>query len=141
MISVFFYGLFMDETVLAAKGVRPEGSVVGYVDGFSLHIGERATLLREKGGRAYGVLMQAAAEHVAALYSEPGVEDYVAEPVVVHLPEDVEVSAVCYILPVAKPAGPNPEYAAALLQLAERLGLPESYLGQIRQAGVAAASP
>jgi hypothetical protein len=133
---VFFYGLFMDESLLASKGVRPTESTIGYVDGFGLHIGQRATLLPEANSRAYGVLMKITSEEVAALYSEQSVADYIAEPVVVNLPGDTRVSAVCYNLPAAKLAGSNPEYAAALLTLATRLGLPDSHLGHIRKAVV-----
>ena len=132
-LRVFFYGLFMDEALLAAKGVRTAHATVGYVDGFGLHIGERATLLPEKGGRAYGVLMEVPAADLAALYSAPGVADYVAEPVTVNLPGEVAVSAVCYNLPAAKLEETNSEYAAALLELATRLGLPAAYLGRIRR--------
>ena len=130
---VFFYGLFMDESLLASKGVRPMESSIGYVDGFGLHIGQRATLLPEANSRAYGVLMKIAAEEVAALYSEQSVADYIAEPVVVELPGGTRVSAVCYNLPTAKLAGTNPEYAANLLALATKLGLPDSYLSHIRK--------
>ncbi len=133
-IAVFFYGLFMDESLLASKGVRPTESTIGYVDGFGLHIGKRATLLPEANSRAYGVLMKITSEDAAALYSEPSVTDYVAEPVVVKLPGNIQVSAVCYNLPAARLAGTNPEYAAALLTLATKLGLPDSYLGHIRSA-------
>ena len=131
---VFFYGLFMDESLLASKGVRPTESTIGYVDGFGLHIGKRATLLPEANSRAYGVLMKITSEEVAELYSEQSVADYIAEPVVVKLPGDTRVSAVCYNLPAAKLVGTNPEYAAALLALATKLGLPDSYLRHIRNA-------
>ncbi|MDH3429641.1 MAG: gamma-glutamylcyclotransferase [Gammaproteobacteria bacterium] len=134
-IMVFFYGLFMDESLLASKGVRPTESTIGYVDGFGLHIGKRATLLPEANSRAYGVLMKITSEEVAALYSEQSVADYIAEPVVVNLPGNTQVSAVCYNLPASRLAGTNPEYAAALLTLATKLGLPDSYLGHIRSAG------
>jgi Gamma-glutamyl cyclotransferase, AIG2-like len=132
-IMVFFYGLFMDESLLAAKGVRPTESAIGYVDGFSLHIGKRATLLPGESSRAYGVLMKITTEEVAALYSEQTVADYVAEHVVV-VSGDARVSAVCYNLPAARLTGTNPEYAATLLALATRLGFPDSYLGHIRKA-------
>lgn len=131
-IRVLFYGLFMDESLLAAKGVRPTESAIGYVDGFSLHIGERATLLPEANSRAYGVLMAISQEDAAMLYSEPSVADYVAESVVVNLPGDIQVSAVCYNLPASRLAGTNPEYASALLALATRLAFPDSYLEHIR---------
>ncbi len=134
---VFFYGLFMDESLLASKDVYPTESTIGYVDGFCLHIGKRATLLPKANGRAYGVLMKITSEDAAALYSEQSVADYVAEPVVVKLPGDIQVSAVCYNLAAASLAGANSEYAAALLTLATKLGLPESYLRQIRNSAAA----
>ena len=128
----------MDESLLASKDVRPTESTISYVDGFSLHIGKRATLLPEANSRAYGVLMKITSEDAAALYSEPSVADYVAEPVVVKLPGNIQVSAVCYNLPAPRLTGTNPEYAAALLTLATKLGLPDSYLGHIRNAVAAA---
>lgn len=131
---IFFYGLFMDESLLASKGIHPTEPAIGYVDGFGLHIGQRATLLPEANSRAYGVLMKIDSEDAAALYSEQSVADYVAEPVVVKLPGGAQVSAVCYNLPAARLTGTNPEYATALLALATKLGLPDSYLGHIRKA-------
>jgi hypothetical protein len=133
-IAVFFYGLFMDESLLASKGVRVTEATIGCVDGYSLRIGERATLLPQENSRAYGMLMKMAPEDTAALYSERSVADYVAEPLVVTLPGDIRVPAVCYNLPAAKLVGTNPDYAAALLTLATTLGLPDSYLRQIRNA-------
>jgi hypothetical protein len=65
-IGVFFYGLFMDESLLASKGVRPTERTVGYVDGYVLRIGKRATLLPEANSRAYGVLMKFASADAAA---------------------------------------------------------------------------
>ena len=134
---VFFYGLFMDESLLASKGVHPTESTIGYVDGFGLHIGKRATLLPEENCRTYGVLMKINSEDAAALYSEQSVADYVAEPVVVKLSGNTEASAICYNLPAARLEGTNPEYAAALLALATKLGLPDTYLGHIGNAVVA----
>ena len=131
---IFFYGLFMDESLLASKGIHPTETTIGYVDGFGLHIGKRATLIREANSRAYGVLMQIQSEDAATLYSEQSVADYIAEPVVVKLPGNAQVPAVCYNLPAARLTGTNPEYAAALLALATKLGLPDSYLGHIRKA-------
>ncbi len=131
-MAVFFYGLFMDESLLDSKSVHPTESAIGHVDGFELHIGERATLLPQPNSRAYGVLMKIASEDAAALYSESSVADYVAENVVVTLSGGIEVPAVCYNLPAAKLAGKNPDYASALLALATKLGLPDSYLTHIR---------
>ena len=34
-VAVFFYGLFMDESLLASKGIIPSGTAAGYVDGYA----------------------------------------------------------------------------------------------------------
>jgi hypothetical protein len=134
-MRVFFYGLFMDEGLLAKKGIVPSDAVVGYVDGFGLRIGERATLLRSAGTRAYGVMMEISSVEVKNLYSESSVADYVPEPVTVQLIDGSQVEASCYILPGDRITGTNKRYAEALLDVAKELDLPESYLGEIRQAG------
>ena len=68
-VAVFFYGLFMDVSLLSSKGISPSRAIVGYVDGFGLRIGKRATLVPDEADRAYGVLMTIRAGDVAALYS------------------------------------------------------------------------
>ncbi len=135
-LAVFFYGLFMDQGLLKSKGIRPRHPTVACLDGYSLRIGRRATLLPEPDGRAYGVLMNIRPADAAALYAEESVADYVPEKVVVTLPGGVDVSAVCYNLPPDKILkGSNPQYAQALLALATRIGFPEDYLRQIASQG------
>ena len=132
-VTVFFYGLFMDPSLLATKGVSPSKATVGCVDNYRLRIGRRATLVPSDGSRAYGVLMTLRADDVRALYSDDSVADYVAEPVSVVLPDGTVESAVCYNLPEHGLEGASSEYAKSLLMLAGRLGLPEEYLQEIRE--------
>lgn len=131
--AVFFYGLFMDESLLASRGIRPSRATVGHVDGYGIRIGRRATLVPDETSRAYGMLMTIRAEDLRSLYSEESVADYVPESVSVRLPDGTVVPAVCYNLPEGKLEGTNPQYASALLVLAGNLGLPSSYLQQIRR--------
>ena len=135
-MNVFFYGLFMDEDLLAKKGISPSKAEVGFVDGFALRIGERATLIRSADTRSYGVMMNISSDQANELYAESSVADYVPESVTVELLNGSKVEASCYNLPVDKVTGTNKVYAQALLKVANRLGLPESYLVEIRQAGV-----
>ncbi len=132
-VAVFFYGLFMDEALLISRGIRPSTATVGYVEGYALRIGRRATLVPDESNRAYGVLMTIRAEDLSALYSEESVADYVSESVSVALPDATLKSAVCYILPESALEGTNPRYADSLLTLAGSLGLPGDYLEQIRK--------
>jgi hypothetical protein len=108
-ITAFFYGLFMDESLLASKGVIPSKATVGYVDGYGLRLGRRATLVSDDANRAYGVLMTLRADDVRALYSDESVADYVSESVSVVLPDGTVESAVCYNLPKRKLEGANPK--------------------------------
>ena len=130
-IAVFFYGLFMDESLLASKGIVPSAATVGYVDGYRLRIGRRATLVPERDGRAYGVVMSIGRDEAASLYSDESVADYVPEPVSVTLPSGRAQSAICYNLPPSKLEGVNAAYADALLRLAATLGFPQDYLDEI----------
>lgn len=132
-MEVFFYGLFMDRSLLAEKGINPSRAIVGYVDGYGLRMGRRATLVPDDDNRAYGVLMTIRAEDVRALYSEESVADYVPESVSVALPDGTLESAVCYNLPEEELEGTNRRYARSLLQLASGLDFPGAYLRQIRR--------
>lgn len=134
-MNVFLYGLFMDQKLLAKKGIAARNTIVGYVDGFRLRIGERATLQRCAGARAYGVMMEISSDEVTELYAESSVADYKLESLTVELMDGSSAKASCYNLPCDKVTGTNKSYAEALLEVANQLGLPESYLGQIRQAG------
>jgi hypothetical protein len=133
-VKIFFYGLFMDESLLATKGIEPSEIRIGFVNGYALRIGERATLVRRPGSRAYGVIMEIAPGEANELYAEPSVADYQAEPVIAELVDGTRVDAACYNLPGDKVTGANRKYAEALLDVATRLGFPDAYLDQIRQA-------
>lgn len=133
-MRVFFYGLFMDEKLLATRGIEPSEVNLGFVDGYGLRIGERATLVHRPDSRAYGAVMDIAASEAAELYADESVADYIPEPVIVELMDGTQVEATCYNLPGDNETGANKEYAESLLDVATRLGFPDSYLDQIRQA-------
>ena len=131
--DVFFYGLFMDASLLEAKGVRSTQSRLAVVRDWSLRIGQRATLIPDPNGAVHGVLMALTPADVDRLYAEESVRMYrpvavLAEPTA----GDAVVPALAYVLP--EPPAPderNPEYATRLRALAERLGLPEGYTQSI----------
>lgn len=133
-MKVFFYGLFMDERLLAAKGIKPSEVKSGFVNGYALRIGERATLVRHPGSRAYGAMMDISSHEATTLYADESVADYLPETVTVELMDGARVEATCYNLPGDKVTGTNKDYAQALLDVATGLNFPDSYLDQIRQA-------
>jgi hypothetical protein len=132
-INVFFYGLFMDEQLLVRNGVQPTEIRPAAVSGFTLRIGARAALDPTPAGRVHGLLMQLTHEEIEKLYADPSVRVYRAEPVLAVLSDGSSVAALCYNLPEPPASGEgNPEYAAKLRALAQRVGLPGNYVASIQ---------
>src|SRR5215213_9965068 len=98
-VEVFFYGLFMDESLLRAKGLNPENRGPASVEDFQLVIGERATLVRREGARAYGVVYTLTRGEVEALYSDESVSAYRPEVVTARLAGGRDARALCFNLP------------------------------------------
>lgn len=132
-IDIFFYGLFMDEALLKEKGLSPQNQRLAEVENFKLVIGERATLVRSSMESVYGVLFSLTQAEIDSLYADPSVREYLPEPVSARLRNGEIVAAVCFNLPQAPaPTERNPQYAARLKELAQRLGLPAEYVARIR---------
>ncbi len=133
MSRIFFYGLFMDRSLLTEKGLHPEMIGPAVLPDYRIHIGERATLLRSASCRAYGIVMELADREARALYSEPSVRQYVRERVRVKLLDTNEaIEAYCYNLPRDLGlAGANPAYATRLSQLARALQFDSAYVEEI----------
>jgi hypothetical protein len=131
-VDVFFYGLFMDEVLLRAKGLDPQDVVIGSVPDLALRIGERAALIPAAGERTFGAVMRLPVDEVARLYNEPGLRAYTPQPVLVHLQDGSVLAALCYNLRVAPgPDEKNPEYLAKLREVAQSVGLPTDYIDRL----------
>ena len=131
-IVVFFYGLFMDDALLREKGMNPKNRRMASVENFSLVIGARATLIPCADGTVHGVLFSLTHAEVDALYGEASVSVYRPEAVSAQLEDGSVVPALCFNLPVPPSREErNPQYAAKLRELAERIGLPPSYVSSI----------
>jgi hypothetical protein len=130
-VDAFFYGLYMDETVLADAGVTPQAPRKARLDGFALRIGQRATLVRESGATAWGMVFAMTPDDLGKLYGGA---------LAIYRPEDVEVAlenraivpARVYNLPQAPaPDERNPHYVARLKAVLTRLGFPADYIDRI----------
>ena len=127
-VDAFFYGLFMDLEVLRASGVSPLDPRAAHVDDFALRIGQRATLLPSAGARAYGMLYALTHPELERLYTAPGLEGYRPEAVLAQPRHGPPTAALCYNLPEPpRPDERNPDYAARLRLVLERLGFPREY--------------
>ena len=132
-IAVFFYGLFMDVELLRSQAVVPLHPQHAFVEGFTLRIGQRATLVPTAGARAYGMLMALTHHDLAQLYAAPGLQHYLPEAVFAHTMEGQDVPALCYNLAEPPSASErNLEYAAQLKAVLQRLGFPAEYIASIK---------
>ena len=132
-VDAFFYGLFMDQDVLRAKGLAPQGAEFASVPGFALRIGQRAALVPQASGRVHGVVMSLTLGELDRLYSEPSVQAYKPQAVLAHLAGGGVIAALCYNLPEPpSPSERNPEYATKLRSVARKVGLPAEYVASLQ---------
>ena len=125
MKDIFFYGLFMDESVLRAKRIEPRAARKAVVRDYQLKIGQRAMLVRQSSSQAYGMVYALTDDEIDSLYSEPGLEMYHPEIVVVTFEDGSSSEVTTFNLQDETGTDkPNPEYVAKLRLVLERLGLP-----------------
>jgi len=128
LIDVFFYGLFMDPDLLVGKGIPPRDPRRAIAESYALRIGQRATLVPESGARAHGMVYALTRAELDRLYSQPGLEDYRAEPIAVRGYDGSTRTAMCYNLAAApRPGHASADYAARLREVLNRLGFPPEY--------------
>lgn len=130
-MEVFFYGLFMDESILEKNGLHPSNPRKCYLPDYTLKIGSRASLIPCDHERSYGLLFSVDEKAIHSLYAEASVADYIPEEVEIVTDSNHAVPAICYNLPASSLSGTNTAYARSLLELAESLEFPESYLEKI----------
>ncbi len=131
--DVFFYGLFMDQDLLRNKGIEAQGAELASVPGFALRIGQRAALVPTGNGRVHGVVVSVTLAELERLYSEPSVKAYRPQAVLADLASGGAIATLCYNLPEPPAASErNPEYAAKLRVVAEKVGLPPDYIASLQ---------
>jgi hypothetical protein len=131
-VDCFFYGLFMDEGVLANSGVNAKNPRRAFVQNYALFIGARATLGRSNGSRAYGMVFEVTHEDLNRLYGSPGLEEYLPEAIIVSTLEGAASPALCYNLSIMPgPNDSNPEYASKLRAVLNNLDFPSEYVSGV----------
>jgi hypothetical protein len=81
-IDVFFYGLFMDESLLRAKGIEPQQRRLATLKNFRLVIGARATLVPCPGETVHGVIFSLTHAEIDSLYADASVSVYRPEAII-----------------------------------------------------------
>jgi hypothetical protein len=131
-VDAFFYGLYMDDTMLRGAGVTPHAPRKARADGYALKIGKRATLVKAPGSSAWGMVYALMPDDLAKLYGGPGLEVYRPEEIEVTLENRAIIPARVYNL--SHPPAPderNPEYAEKLRAAMTRMGFPAGYIASI----------
>jgi hypothetical protein len=132
-IDLFFYGLFMDETLLREKGLNPINRRLASIEDFSLVIGERATLVPCPNQTVHGVVFSLTHTEVDELYAEASVSVYRPEAVAAQLSDGSVIAALCFNLPAPPSAlERNPQYVSKLREVAAHTGLPKEYVSSIK---------
>jgi hypothetical protein len=131
-VDAFFYGLYMDETVLAGAGVTPRAPRRASAHGYALRIGKRATLVAAPGSIAWGMVYALTPDELAKLYGAPGLEVYRPEQIEVALENRAIIPVRVYNLAQPPAADErNPDYAEKLKAAMTRLGFPADYVARI----------
>jgi len=132
-VTVFFYGLFMDEDLLKSKGVVVRGARSAYVDGLLLKIGQRAVLVPATNARCYGMLFDLTHAELGVLYAAADLQSYRPEAVLARIADYKHVAALCYnVFETVDDSTRNPEYAAKLRAVLGKLSFPSAYIQSVQ---------
>ncbi len=123
----------MNKDVLIKNGVNPLNPRKGYLNDYTIKIGNRASLIPCKKEKAYGIIMTINDEELVTLYSEKSVADYIPEKVRIIMNTTESVIATCYNLPLELLTGTNELYAKSLYKLSKNLNFPDEYLSIIQK--------
>lgn len=121
--DVFFYGLYMDPDILEQKGVVPRSPRKGYVDGFELRIGNKATLMRSTEKIAHGMVYALNHLEIDSLYRGSGLVEYAAEALLANSEGKIIPVICCNLIIPPGENEANPEYEAKLKVAMKKLGL------------------
>src|SRR3712207_9089251 len=67
--SLFFYGLYMDPGVRAAKGARCSGDQPAVAENQRILLGGKSTITPARGAKVWGIVAEADREDLRALYA------------------------------------------------------------------------
>jgi len=134
LVSVFFYGSYMNRAVLGEVGLAPRRWEPAALAGFDIRIAPRANLARAPGQLVFGVLALATHAELERLYDHArdvlgGV--YLPEAVLVQAGSGAHEPALCYLAPRMVEGPVDPGYLDRILEPARELGFPASYLARL----------
>lgn len=133
-VWTFFYGSYMNRSVLREAEVVFEVFEVARLDGYDIKIAPRANLVPSAEHCVFGVLARASHAELARLYAHAKDvlgETYLPHPVMTQLQNGDWRPALCYIAPSMVPRPPDPAYVDRIVAPARELGFPEWYVERL----------
>ena len=133
-VLTFFYGSYMNRSVLAEVGLEPQRFDTARLPGYDITIGPLANLVAAAERTVYGVLASTTHAELERLYSHArdvlgGV--YRPVPVLAVTLEEEVVPALCYIAASLPQAPASADYVGRVLAPARELGFPAWYLRRL----------
>lgn len=129
--SVFFYGLYMDPKVRAAKGARCTGDRSAVAENQRMLLGRKSTIVPDHGAKVWGIVAEADPGDLSALYDAEDMRAYVPVELQVVAMGGQTHSAVAYVAQADETGRLDPAYAVELATLCGRLGFPASSVSEI----------
>ncbi len=136
-VWTFFYGSFMNRTVVARQGVTLGEAEMARLPGFAIRMQPLSNVVPAEDACVYGVLARLTHRELGRLYSHlPGaaVDTYRPDAVLVQTQTGVWRPALCYIAPPREPTRAATGYLDDLLVAAREYAFPDWYILQLEQA-------
>lgn len=137
-VRVFFYGSYMNPSVLREVSIVPNRFEVARLDGYDIRIAPRANLVLSKQHCVYGVLVEATHAELDRLYAHAKDllgEIYLPHPVLTQSDTGGWFPALCYIASTMVERRPDPAYVERIVAAAREFGLPPWYIERLESAG------
>ena len=131
-VLTFFYGSFINRTVLANGGLVVDRITTAKLWGYHILIVTLATLVRSDRACVFGILCGATHMELQRLYGQDWLgATYLPEAVVVETGDRQLVPALCYIAHRRPPARPADDYLEWITRPAREYGFPDWYLERL----------
>jgi len=133
-VLTFFYGSYINPTVLREVELVPERVEVARLPGFDIQIRPLANLVASDQHTVYGILATATHAELERLYAHArdvlgGI--YLPYPVLAHTTSGQAAPALCYIAPRIEAAPASPDYVGRILEPARKYGFPRWYIERL----------
>lgn len=133
-VQTFFYGSYINPSVLAEVDLHPESFEVVRLAGFDIIIGPLANLIRSERHTVYGVLTETTHEDLSRLYDHAEHilgSVYLPEAVLCQTRQGTFVPALCYISHDMEAVPASPDYIGRIVQPAKEYGFPAWYIERL----------